>query len=317
MTKHSEFDFSGIKGYSLFDRPSKVTVDDFAKIPADDSVSSLIESLPRILAAEQFSDLINRIRHARSRKKAIIWGFGGHVIKTGLAPLIIDLMERGFVTALATNGSGVIHDFEIAIAGKTSEDVDAQLGPGRFGMAEETGHLMNSAIREGYDNGLGIGESLGEYLNAENLSFGRHSILLQSFRNQVPLTVHVAIGTDIIHMHPSASGEAIGGGSLTDFRIFTRAVSDLDGGGVYINLGSTVVLPEVFLKAVSVVRASGRTLSGFTTANFDFIQHYRPQQNVVKRPVQGSGKGISITGHHELMIPLLAACLRKSEPNSE
>jgi hypothetical protein len=313
MSRYKKFDFSSIKGYSLYDRHSKVSIDDFARIPSSDSINGFLDSLPRLLAAEQLRLLAGKIIDAASKGKPIIWAFGGHVIKTGLAPVIIDLMERGFVGALATNGSGVIHDFEIALCGRTSEDVDVQLGPGLFGMAEETGELMNRAISQGASRGMGIGESLGEFLETISPEHPEVSITLQAFQRKIPLTVHSALGTDIIHMHPEASGEALGGASLLDFKIFTEVVSTMNRGGVYLNIGSAVILPEVFLKAVSVVRSTGRELEEFTTANLDFIQHYRPMQNVIKRPVLKSGTGITLTGHHEIMIPLLAACLRSAD----
>jgi hypothetical protein len=240
---------------------------------------------------------------------------GGHVIKCGLAPVLLDLMQRGFVTAFALNGSAAIHDFEIALAGHTSEDVEAVLPDGRFGAAEETGREMNRAIAEGDREGLGMGEALGKWLDRAETAHQADSLLLQAYRHATPVTVHVAIGTDTPHTHPAADPAAIGSTSHRDFRLFAACVTDLDAGGVYLNVGSAVVMPEVFLKAVSAVRNLGHPLAGFTTANFDFLQHYRPRVNVVERPHKG-GAGVSlptggyaITGHHELMIPLLAAAL--------
>lgn len=307
-------EFSRIATYSLFDRPSKVTVRDFASPLSDEqaqATAALLDSLPNILAAESLRAIVSAIVEARAKGRAIIWGFGGHVIKTGLAPILIDLMQRGFVTALATNGSGVIHDFEIASAGWTSEDVDSALGSGAFGMAEETGCLLNEAIKLGAADGIGIGETIGRMLVETNPPHGGFSLLHEAYKRKVPVTAHVTIGTDIIHIHPHADGAAIGAASYHDFKLFTSIVRGLDGGGVYLNLGSAVTLPEIFLKAVTVVRNLGHSLTEFTTANFDFIQHYRPATNVVRRPVaNGAGKGYSITGHHELMIPLLAAAIR-------
>jgi hypothetical protein len=230
------------------------------------------------------------------------------VIKTGLGPVIVDLMERGFVSAIATNGAAIIHDFEIALAGATSEDVDESLGPGRFGMAEETGHLLNAAINDGVAAGLGIGQSVSRFLGARQPPFARSSILAAAARLDIPVTVHVAIGTDIIHMHPAASGAALGEGSLRDFRYFVSNVARLER-GVYLNCGSAVVLPEVFLKAVALARNRGIALAALTTVNMDFMRLYRAQTNVVSRPTAGTGRGYSLIGHHEIMIPLLAAAV--------
>ncbi|MDX2040987.1 MAG: hypothetical protein SF097_07055 [Acidobacteriota bacterium] len=307
-------EFSRIATYSLFDRPSKVTVRDFAKPLSDEqatATAALLNSLPNILAAQSLRSVAAAIIEAKAKQRAIIWGFGGHVIKTGLAPILIDLMRRGFVTALATNGSGVIHDFEIALAGWTSEDVDSALGSGAFGMAEETGRMLNEAIKRGATDKIGIGESVGRMLVEANPPHGEVSLLHEAYKLKIPVTAHVTIGTDIIHIHPHADGAAIGQASYHDFKLFTSIVRELDGGGVYLNLGSAVTLPEIFLKAITVVRNLGHSLTGFTTANFDFLQQYRPATNVVRRPVaNGAGKGYSITGHHELMIPLLAAAIR-------
>jgi hypothetical protein len=250
---------------------------------------------------------------ARTRDAAIIWGFGAHVLKTGLSPILIDLMERGYVSALATNGAGIIHDFEIALSGATSEDVDEALGPGRFGMAEETATRLNDAITDGVAEGRGIGESVGAFLLQHSPGFVQFSVAAAAARLQVPFTVHVAIGTDIIHMHPRASGRALGEGSLRDFRYFTSAVARL-AGGVYINCGSAVILPEVFLKAVALTRNQGHSLDGLTTVNIDFLRHYRPLTNVVTRPTAGTGRGFALTGHHEILLPLLAAALIESSP---
>jgi hypothetical protein len=249
---------------------------------------------------------------ARRNDRAIIWGLGAHVLKTGLSPVLVDLMARGFVSAVATNGAGIIHDFEIALAGATSEDVDATLGMGKFGMAEETGADLNRAINEGAAQGLGLGQSVGKYLDAKRPPFAAMSIAATAWRLGIPLTAHVAIGTDIIHMHPQASGAAIGETSLRDFRYFVSSVARLEG-GVYLNCGSAVVLPEVFLKAVAIARNDGRSLDGLTTVNIDFLRQYRPLTNVVSRPTAGTGTGYSVTGHHEILIPLLAAALIETD----
>ena len=306
---YEDFDLSGIHTYKLGSRKSKANAADFARpYRPGGGVPALIDSLPRILAAADFTAVVSAIRAAREGNRGIIWGFGAHVIKTGLGPILSDLMERGFVSALATNGAGIIHDFELAIAGSTSEDVDEALGPGRFGMAEETGELLNAAINDGVMQGLGLGQSVARRLRELSPAQAHLSVLAAADRLQIPITVHVAIGTDIIHMHPRASGAALGEGSLRDFRYFVSSVARL-AGGVYLNCGSAVVLPEVFLKAVAIARNQGTSLDGLTTVNLDFTRLYRPQTNVVARPVLGIGKGYSLVGHHEIMIPLLAAAL--------
>jgi hypothetical protein len=306
---YEEFDLSGIKTYPLESRKSKAHVADFAKpYQAGSGVRGLLASLPSALAAADFVAVVTAISEARRGGRAVIWGLGAHVLKTGLSPVIVDLMERGFVSAIATNGAGIIHDFEIALAGSTSEDVDGSLGPGQFGMAEETATLLNEAISDGAAAGLGLGQSVGRLLSQRHPQYERCSVAATAWRLDIPLTVHVAVGTDIIHMHPLASGAAIGETSLRDFRYFTSAVARLER-GVYLNCGSAVVLPEVFLKAVALARNQGRSLDGLTTVNLDFLRHYRPLTNVVARPTAGIGRGYAITGHHELIIPLLAAAL--------
>lgn len=310
---YQPIDLSGIETYPLASRPSKVTVRDFAAPLSDEQArgaAALLDSLPQILAATTLRDVAGRIVEAKKRGRPVIVGMGGHVIKTGLAPVLIDLMRRGFVSALATNGSGIIHDFEIAIAGWTSEDVDTALGSGAFGMAEETGRLLNDAISRGAKDGIGAGEAVGRALVEMNAPHGAYSVLYQAYEMGLPVTSHFTIGADIIHIHPQADGAALGAATHRDFLLFTSIVKELNGGGVYLNLGSAVTMPEVFLKAVTVVRNLGHSLQDFTTANFDFLQHYRPATNVVRRPVaDGAGRGFSLTGHHELMIPLLAASI--------
>jgi hypothetical protein len=311
--RQQPIDLSRVVTYPLASRPSKVTTRDFAKPLTDDEArdaSALLDSLPHILAADTLRSITGAIIEAKSKNRAIIWGVGGHVIKTGLTPILIDLARRGFVWAVAMNGSGVIHDFEIAVAGWTSEDVDAALGSGSFGMAEETGRLINEAIRRGAAEDCGVGESIGRALVEMTPQYADFSILHAAYLLKIPVTAHVTIGTDIIHIHPHADGAAIGAATYRDFLLFASLVKELDGGGVYLNVGSAVTLPEVFLKAVTVVRNLGHSLQEFTTANFDFIQHYRPMTNVVRRPVAGgAGRGHSVIGHHELMIPLLAASI--------
>src|SRR6267143_3553049 len=307
---YDEFDLSDVKTYPLKSRKNKTRAEDFGR-PSDPgaSLGAFVDSLPNILAAADFKAVVRAIVDARRADAGVVWGLGAHVIKTGLGPVIIDLMERGFVSAIATNGAAVIHDFEVSLVGATSEDVEEALGPGRFGMAEETGRLLNGAIADGVGAGLGIGQAVTKFLGAKEPQFARSSILAAAARLQIPVTVHVSIGTDIIHMHPAASGAALGEGSLRDFRYFVSNVARLER-GVYLNCGSAVVLPEVFLKAVALARNRGIALAELTTVNLDFVQLYRPQTNVVRRPTAGtSGRGYSLVGHHEIMIPLLAAAV--------
>ena len=297
--------------YPLASRPSKVTVKEFAQAAKDDSsLDDFISSLPNILAVQNLRDLAAAMQRARELKKPIIWGIGGHVIKTGLAPIIIDLMKRGFLTAIAGNGSVLVHDSEIAMVGSTSEDVDATLGEGNFGGADETGKLLNGAARDGARDGIGLGEAMGRALCALEPKHRAYSLLCAAYEARMPFTAHVTIGGDIAHFHPDADGAALGATSHTDFRLLAELVRRMDGGGVYLNIGSAVTLPEVFLKCVTLVRNLSHPLNDITTANFDFIQSYRPLTNVVRRPTAGgAGRGYSITGHHELTIPLLAAFL--------
>ncbi len=309
---YDDFDLSDIKTYPLKSRASKARAEDFAR-PADPGASfgAFVDSLPNILAAADFRAVVRAIAGARRAEAGVVWGLGAHVIKTGLGPVLIDLMERGFVSAIATNGAAVIHDFEVALVGATSEDVDEALGPGRFGMAEETGRLLNGAINDGVGAGLGIGQAVTRFLAAKQPQFAPSSVLAAAARLDIPVTVHIAIGTDIIHMHPAASGASLGEGSLRDFRYFVSNVARLER-GVYLNCGSAVVLPEVFLKAVALARNRGIALAELTTVNLDFLRSYRAQTNVVARPTSGTGRGYSLVGHHEIMIPLLAAALKES-----
>ncbi len=300
-----------VSTYPLASRDSKVTIEDFAApITEGASVREYLAALPNILAVKSLRDLAERMRRARESSRPIIWGIGGHVIKTGLAPLIIDLMRRGFVSAIAGNGSVLVHDAEIAMVGSTSEDVDATLGAGAFGAAEETGRLLNQAAREGARDGIGLGEALGRALLAMKPPNEDYSLLCTAYKARIPFTAHLTIGGDIAHFHPTSDGGALGSTSHTDFRLLAEVVHRMNGGGVYLNIGSAVTLPEVFLKCVTLVRNLGHELSNITTANFDFIQSYRPLTNVVRRPTaDGAGRGFAITGHHELTIPLLAAHL--------
>ena len=311
---YEEFDLSGVRTYPLASRKSKANTNDFARpVARGASFSDWFDALPRILSGHDLRRVVTAIVEAKRNGRGIVWGIGAHVIKTGVSPVLIDLMTRGFVSALAMNGAGIIHDFEIALCGSTSEDVDEALGPGRFGMAEETGRLLNEIIRGAAQRSQGLGQAVAEHLATHPSTWADQSLAVAAHRCGVPLTVHVAIGTDIIHMHPHASGAAIGETSLRDFRYLTASVARL-AGGVYLNCGSAVVLPEVFLKAVALARNSGAPLDGLTTVNIDFLRMYRPQTNVVTRPVAGTGgAGISLVGHHEVLIPLIAAAVIAAE----
>ena len=313
---YKEFGFDEVRTYPLKSRRSKTRLDDFARpYQRGTGLVGFVDALPKLLAGADFRRVVDALVRAHAVDAGIVWGLGAHVIKTGLSPVVIDLMERGFVSAVATNGAGMIHDFEVALAGATSEDVDESLSTGRFGMAEETGRVLNQAINAGVKTGLGIGQAVGRFLHESTPEHMNVSIFAAAHRLNVPVTVHVAIGTDVIHMHPQVSGSELGVGSLRDFRYFVSSVAQL-GRGVYLNCGSAVLLPEVFLKAVALVRNRGVELRELTTINLDFIRHYRPQTNVVKRPTSSTGRGFSLVGHHELLIPLLAAALieRVEEP---
>jgi hypothetical protein len=308
---HLPIDVTRLKTYPLVRRHSKVRVADFATPwRRGGSLSQFFRSLPDILAVQTFRAVVAAIVRARRRHKPVILGMGAHPLKVGLAPVVVDLMERGIVTAVAMNGAVIIHDFELALMGHTSEDVEAEIDSGRFGMAEETGRMLNEAIVRGSKDGLGLGEAVGHYMTVHRRQFPHHrsSVLAAGARLGIPVTVHVALGTDIIHMHPSADGAAIGATSLLDFRKLAAVVARMEG-GVYLNLGSAVILPEVFLKTVTLGRNLGHPLSDITTVNMDFLSHYRPFTNVVKRPTQKNGRGYSLIGHHEIMFPLLAAAV--------
>ena len=300
----------GLKTYPLRGRRSKVDAAAFAKpVPAGASFETFLGSLPDVLGSRDFRTFLGLVKKARGDGKPILFGCGAHVIKVGLQPVLIDLMERGFVQGLALNGAGIIHDFEIAFAGRTSEDVGAHILDGRFGAARETGEYLNRAIREGVADGLGLGASVARMIAGSRWPHRKLSLLAAGHRLGIPVTVHVALGADIIHFHPGADGAAIGEGSLRDFFTFASLVGGLDG-GVYINVGSAVMLPEVFLKAVSFARNKGARLDRMTTAVFDFNRHYRPDENVVRRPVGKRGRGFYFIGAHEIMIPLFAAGLK-------
>lgn len=302
-------DFSKVRTYPVTKRFSKVQTSLLGKkIKKGANMRSFLRGLPDILAAQNLKTIARKIAECKRRNKTVLLGMGAHPIKVGLSPLIIDFMARGIVHAVALNGAGVIHDFELAYMGETSEDVATALEDGSFGMAEETGAFINAAISEGSMHQLGVGAAVGAAILKSRLPHRKLSILAKGAQLGIPITSHVAIGTDIIHMHPTADGAALGDCSLRDFRTLTSVVATLDG-GIYLNFGSAVVLPEVFLKAVSLARNLGNPVQDLTTVNLDFIQHYRPLTNVVNRPTLGSGKGYYLTGHMEIMVPLLFAAV--------
>ncbi len=303
MSVYDEIDLSQIRTYSIKDRFSKVDMDQFAQKGKVDT-SALLNSLPHILSAKDLRELVENCRAAKRRGRAIILGMGGHVIKCGLAPIVIELIEAGYISAIAVNGSVIIHDYEIAFYGNTSEDVSTALKDGSFGLAFETCYNINKCISDGSKQGLGLGEAMGKEIlrKAPNLEL---SLLGMAYKHKVPVTVHVAIGTDIIHQTPCADGKAIGDCSLRDFRILSKRIAGLNDGGVYLNFGSAVILPEVFLKALNLARNIYGEVQDFSTAVFDMNQHYRARVNVVQRPVEGSGRGYYFIGQHELLIPLL------------
>src|SRR4030043_566510 len=309
MKKYRPISLKSVKTYSITKRKSKVSLSAFASPPLKaDMFKTFIDKLPDILAVNDFRAVVTAIVKSRKNNRPVILGMGAHPIKVGLSPIIIDLMQKGVITAVATNGACIIHDFEISFIGHTAEDVEKELCVGTFGMAGETGSYLNRAIKDGVKKGYGIGRSVGEMIQKSKFEFKEKSIFVSAYKLGIPATVHVAIGTDIIHMHPEADGSAIGEGSFRDFRLFASVVSDLDG-GVYINLGSAVIMPEVFLKALTVARNLGNRVEDITTVNMDFIQHYRPRENVLKRPTQQKGSAYALTGHHEIMFPLLAAAV--------
>lgn len=304
----AEADLSKVRTVPIERRPNKVAAAEFATPPGKDrSFAAFLESLPDVLVARDFRNVAGSIASAAKKKRSVVVMLGGHIVKTGLAPLLIDLMERGVITHLAMNGSAAIHDYEIARFGATSEDVARGLVDGTFGMAEETGRGMNEAFSLGMKNGWGMGESLARALTSLKLSNPELSVLLAAHRLGIPCTVHAALGAEIIHQHPAASGAAIGDTSHRDFRRLAASLPALHDGGVVLNLGSAVIMPEVFLKALTIARnLNAGKPTGFTTCDLDMQRHYRPRVNVVQRPTQGSGKGYEITGHHEIMVPLLA-----------
>jgi len=305
--KFKPLDLSKIKTYSLADRPSKVDTSDFAKTGQKGaSFKDFLNGLPNILAAADLKSAIAAMAAAAGNKKTIILGMGAHVTKVGLNPVVIDLMERGIITCVAMNGAGIIHDVEIALAGRTSEDVTTAIDDGSFGMAEDTAVFLANALAESQQDSDGLGQAVGRAIQRKSLAFSKQSILAAGFRLGIPVSVHVAIGTDIIHMHPHFDAARAGIATHRDFRLFSSVVATLEH-GVYLNVGSAVILPEIFLKAVTLARNLGHTLDQFTTVNLDMITHYRPLTNVINRPTAKGGKGLNLVGHHEIMLPLIAA----------
>jgi hypothetical protein len=297
-------DLSSLTTYSIYDRASKVRVEDFA--PAPTPLRGFLDRLPGILAAEDLGTVVKAVRAAREKDRPVVLTMGAHVIKCGLARVVIELMRRGIVTALASNGAAIIHDAEIGLFGKTSENVEESLSKGRFGWARETADFLNGAVSRGARAGMGVGEAVGRALLEADAPHAECSILAQAAALDVPFTIHVALGTDIIHMHPSADGAAIGEASLRDFRRLTEVLSGLGGGGVLVNFGSAVIIPEVVLKAFSVIENLGHSLAGCVTVDVDMVRHYRGGKQLVERIGGLGGRGVSLTGHHEIMLPLIA-----------
>lgn len=302
-------DLTRVKTYPLAERSNKVRSDEFGRrVVASSSLGDFLDGLPDVLAVKVLRELAAAIVQARAEGRPVAVALGAHVIKVGLAPVLIGLLEDGTITSLAMTGAGAIHDWEIAAIGATSEDVGRVLHEGRFGMADETGRALNGAAREAASAGLGLGETLGRTIVAGRLPHRTVSLLARASELGVPVTIHVAIGSDIVHQHPSADGGAIGAATFTDFRRLVTIVGGL-AGGVWINIGSAVQLPEVFLKALSIAENLGRDVSGFATANLDMIRHYRTDENVLRRPTLGKGRSFALTGHHEINVPLLAAAI--------
>ena len=308
MSKQTFIDMSRVKTYSIATRDNKVNVEDhFASAPLSGmSFRQFFDSLPNLLGAENLRGIVDAVVNARRKRRPVILAIGGHVIKCGLQPVLKSLIDAEVITAVAMNGSAAIHDFEVSLVGATSEDVGAVLHSGDFGFAEETGGGMNRALKAGVGKEIGFGQAIGDWILENRHPYSQYSLLASCVEKGIPVTTHVAIGTDIIHQHPEFDGAVTGEMSGRDFRLITSVITDLGDGGVWMNVGSAVIMPEVFLKALSIAQNLGYHVDGFTTANFDMNQHYRPLTNVVKRPTSGSGRGYSITGHHEINIPLLA-----------
>ena len=311
---HEPVDLRRVRTRSIAERPSKVAREDLGRPVAEGAtVRELVDSLPRQLAAVDLREFLEAWRSARRRGRAMLALFGAHVVKCGLGPVVVDLVRRGYVTAIGLNGAGAIHDTELALWGKTSEDVAQGLATGMFGMAEETAAFLNEAARRAARERRGLGEMLGALIRERAPEAGSTSLLAACHERGVPLTVHVALGTDVVHQHPSADGAAIGESTFRDFRLLASVVSGLHDGGLVLHAGSAVLLPEVFLKALTVARNVGGPVDGFVAANLDFVRQYRPLENVVTRPTAGTGRGYNFVGHHEIMLPLMAAALRQMD----
>lgn len=307
MHDYNPIDLTNICQIPLRNRQNKVATETFASPPvAGRTFAEFLQSLPDIDAKLNFDTVVDAIVDARTNGRPVIWGMGAHVVKCGLNPVLIELVRKRIITAIALNGAGAVHDFELALIGETSEDVAAGLADGSFGMVRETADGLNAAVAGvKTEPDLGMGWLIGQYLTDTQAPNRKFSLLATAYEMEVPVTIHVAVGTDICHMHPSADGAAIGQASYNDFRILCSVVREMSG-GVYINAGSAVILPEVFLKAFTVAQNLGADLKNFVTANFDMIAHYRPGQNVVGRPPQVGGRGVHVSGRHEFMVPLLA-----------
>ena len=311
MKRYSPIDVTAVKTYSIKTRNNKVNVDEHFGKPISSGMSSsaLLDAMPKLLGADSIRAVADKIVEARKKDRPVVLAMGGHVIKCGLQPLLNSLIDADIITAVAMNGSAAIHDFEVSLVGATSEDVGDVLHSGDFGFSDETGAGMNRAIKAGLDKDIGFAQALGEWILSKKHPFKEYSLIASCVDKGLPVTAHVAMGTDIIHQHPEMDGAVTGEMSMRDFRLITSVVADLGDGGVWLNVGSAVIMPEVFLKALSIAQNLGYHVDNFTTANFDMNQHYRPMQNVIKRPTSGSGKGYSIVGHHEINIPLLAAAI--------
>lgn len=307
-----KIDFSKIKTYPIAERNNKVSITQFSHLEKWKSDGKIEDLFPGILKGNDIRNVVQAIREAKKRGKPIVWAMGAHVIKCGLSLLLIDLMKKGLVSGIALNGAGAIHDYEIASIGKTSEDVAEEIQGGRFGMVEETGAHMAAALKKYLEGDVGLGEAWGRDILEKDYPHKDYSLLAEGVKNNIPVTIHPAIGTDITHIHPDFDGAVLGKGAHNDFKWYIGSVAELGDGGCYLNIGSAVVLPEVFLKAVSVARNLGHPVENFTSVNMDMIQHYRPRENVTGRPTLNKGKGYSLTGHHEIMIPLLYHLLLQS-----
>lgn len=312
MSKFKEVDLDKIKTISIKSRKNKVTSDDFATISNAKSYAAFWDSLPNILAAGDIKKVVKAVQNAKKKKKPIVWLMGAHVIKVGLSPIVIDMMERGFITAVGLNGAGAIHDTETAMIGATSEEVGDNIADGTFGMVEETSSFINTTVNAGVLECKGFGESLGDNIVAEKLPFADQSILAAGSRLGIPVTVHVAHGTDIVHVHSSFDGACAGEATHRDFRIMAHEISKVGGGGVIFVVGSSVILPLIVEKSLAIATNQGKNIEKFTGVNLDFIRHYRPNLNPVKRAFEHSGEGITITGHHELLVPMIYWALRNT-----